>query len=91
MIVAQAASNAISNSNHSHFRWEEAGEIVSRSGGGATPRGIEDIRSVIETWLVDHLHLSTAEADALIEWRKPSKQLPQIRLASRKKAAAITV
>lgn len=65
--------------------------LYANCAGGATPRGIEDIRSVIETWLVDRLHLSTAEADALLEWRKPSKQLPQIRLASRKQAAAITV
>lgn len=64
--------------------------LYANCAGGATPPGIEDIRLVIETWLVDRLHLSTVEADALLKWREPSKQLPQMRLAARKQIAVVT-
>lgn len=52
--------------------------------GNSCPQGIDDIRSVIETWLMDRLHLSQDIAQGLLEWQKPSKELPQVRLASRK-------
>lgn len=65
--------------------------LYANCAGGAIPRGIEDIRSVIESWLVDRLHLSPDEAEALLKWQEPSKQLPQIRLASRKQATVLTV
>lgn len=54
----------------------------------ACPQGIEDIRSVIETWLVDRLKLTSVEAQTLLTWREPSRELPQVRLAARKRELA---
>lgn len=48
------------------------------------PPGIEDIRFVLENWLVDRLKLESAEANRLLTWREPSRELPQVRLAARK-------
>lgn len=56
--------------------------------GNACPQGIEDIRSVIETWLVDRLKLTSADAQRLLTWREPSRELPQVRLAARKRELA---
>lgn len=56
--------------------------------GTDCPQGIEDIRSVIETWLVDRLKLAPVEAERLLTWREPSRELPQVRLAARKRELA---
>lgn len=53
---------------------------VNCKGGDSCPQGIEDIRSVIETWMVDRLHLSSAQANELLKWRQPDKRLPQERI-----------
>lgn len=49
------------------------------------PQGIVDLRSVIETWFVDRLKIELAEAERLLKWREPSRELPQVRLAARKR------
>ena len=56
--------------------------------GKACPQGIEDVRSVLETWLVDRLKLASTEAERLLTWREPSRDLPQVRLAARKRQLA---
>jgi hypothetical protein len=53
---------------------------VNCNGRDSCSQGIEDIRSVIETWLVDRLHLSPSEAHELLKWRQPDKRLPQDRI-----------
>ena len=56
----------------------------------ACPQGIEDIRSIIETWLVDRLNFTSGEAQSLLTWREPSRELPQVRLAARRRELAAT-
>lgn len=56
--------------------------------GRDCPQGVEDIRFVLENWLVDRLKLESAEAERLLTWREPSRELPQVRLANRRRQSA---
>ncbi len=53
---------------------------INCNSGGLCPQGIKDIRSVIETWLVDRLQLSPVDAHKLLKWKQPDQRLPQARI-----------